>query len=110
MPGHTTDNCKTLKNAIQDLIDSGKIDDPERQPNVKTNPLPKYQDIPRTNYPTTPQPSSKPDIIPFGSHTSQASDGTPTSQIPPTLWNPTSDHRKTRGKSEGEPWKAILSE
>ena len=59
LPGHTTDNCKTLKNVIQDLIDSEKIDDPERQPNVKTNPLPKYQDIPHTkyksplNYPTT---------------------------------------------------------
>ena len=30
MPGHTTDTCKTLKNAIQDLLDSGKINDPER--------------------------------------------------------------------------------
>ena len=46
MPGHTTDDFKTLKNAIQDLIDSRKIDDPERRPNVKTNPLPNYQAMP----------------------------------------------------------------
>ena len=46
MPGHTTDTCRTLKNAIQDLIDSGKIDDPERWPNVKTNPLSNYWTMP----------------------------------------------------------------
>ena len=68
--------------------------------------MPKYQDIPHTkyksplNYPTTPQPSSKPDIIPFGSHTSQASDGTPTSQIPPILWNPTSGRHTKREQKE----------
>ena len=89
MPGYTTNTYRTLKNVIQDLINSGKIDDPERQPNDKTNHLPEYQDTLRTknksllNYPTIPQPSSKPDIISFGSHAFQASDGTP------TLTNPT---------------------
>ena len=46
MPGHTTDTWRTLKNAIQYLIDSGKIDDPERWPNVKTNPLLNYRTMP----------------------------------------------------------------
>ena len=46
MPGHNIDTYKTLKNAIQDLINLAKIDDPERWPNVKTNPLPNYQTIP----------------------------------------------------------------
>ena len=35
MPGHATDTCRTLKNAIQELINLGKIDDPERRPNVQ---------------------------------------------------------------------------
>ena len=50
MPGHTTDDYYILKYYIQYLIDSSKIEDPEKQPNVKTNPLP--------NYPNMPPPAS----------------------------------------------------
>ena len=46
MPGHTIDTYKTLKNAIQDLIDLGKIDDPRRWHNVKTNSLANYWTMP----------------------------------------------------------------
>ena len=46
MPSHNTDGCYILKDHIQDLINSGKIEDPEKQPNVKINPLPNYQNVP----------------------------------------------------------------
>ena len=50
MKGHHTDNCIRLKHQIQDLIDFGKITDPEaRQPNTKTNPLPNYNHVPPPN-------------------------------------------------------------
>ena len=40
--GHPTDTCICLKHEIQDLIDSGKITDPEN-PN---NPFPNYRNVP----------------------------------------------------------------
>ena len=41
---HHTDDCRTLRNRIQDLIDNGTIADPEAQnPNVNKNPLPNYK-------------------------------------------------------------------
>ena len=36
--GHPTDNCYTIKNKLQDLIDSGTIP----KPNVVKNSLPKH--------------------------------------------------------------------
>ena len=43
MIGHDTDQCTRLKYDIQDLIDSGKLVDPEtRKPNTQTNHLPNY--------------------------------------------------------------------
>ena len=45
--GHDTDNCVRLKHEIQDLIDSRKIPDPEKdQPNTHRNPLPNYHYVP----------------------------------------------------------------
>ena len=38
-----------LKHEIQNLIDSGKITDPEKlnpNPNAKTNPFPNYRNVP----------------------------------------------------------------
>ena len=36
-----------LKHEIQNLIDSGKITDPEKSnPNTKTNPFPNYRNVP----------------------------------------------------------------
>ena len=81
MSGHTTDTYRTFKNVVQDLIDFEKINDPQKISSVKTNPLSKYWDIPRTknksvpNHSITPQPN----IISYGLCESQASDGTPTS-------------------------------
>ena len=43
--GHSTDICVRLKNEIQDLIDSGRITDPEN-PTARNNPFPKYQSVP----------------------------------------------------------------
>ena len=43
--GHPTDTCIHLKHEIQNLIDSGKITDPE-SPSTKNNPFPKYQNVP----------------------------------------------------------------
>ena len=41
--GHDTDECTRLKHEIQDLIDAGKIPDPERgHPDVDRNPLPDH--------------------------------------------------------------------
>jgi hypothetical protein len=41
--GHDTDNCLRLRHEIQNLIDSGKLEDPSnRKPNIKTNPLPAH--------------------------------------------------------------------
>ena len=43
--GHSTDSCMRLKHEIQNLIDSGKITDPEKSnsnPNTKTNSFPNY--------------------------------------------------------------------
>ena len=56
-PGHTTDECYTIERIVQDLIDSGKLKDLEENPNIKTSPLSKNQDVPHTenkslfNYP-----------------------------------------------------------
>lgn len=48
--GHDIDNCGRLKHEIQDLIDSGKITDPEtHKPNTRNNPLPNYQRMPPPN-------------------------------------------------------------
>ena len=47
--GHPTDSCMRLKHEIQNLIDSGKITDPEKSnpnPNTKTNPFPNYRNVP----------------------------------------------------------------
>ena len=42
--GHETDNCVRLRHEIQDLIDEGKIPDPEKSKlSIKTNPLPDYR-------------------------------------------------------------------
>ena len=46
MSGYNTDDYYVLKDHIQDLIDSGKIEDLEKQPNVKINPLPNYRNMP----------------------------------------------------------------
>src|SRR2546425_2996337 len=41
--GHDTNNCKRLRHEIQDLIDQGKIPDPEQsQPSTRKNPLPNF--------------------------------------------------------------------
>src|SRR3989442_9355789 len=41
--GHDTNNCKRLRHEIQDLIDSGKIPDPENvKPSTTKNPLPDF--------------------------------------------------------------------
>jgi hypothetical protein len=43
--GHDTNNCKRLRHEIQDLIDQGKIPDPEKdKPSIRTNPLPDHRD------------------------------------------------------------------
>ena len=48
--GHDTDGCIRLKHEVQDLIDSGKITDPEtRKPNTRNNPLPNYHNMPLQN-------------------------------------------------------------
>ena len=47
--GHPTDSCMRLKYEIQNLIDSGKITDPEKSnpnPNTKTNAFLNYQNVP----------------------------------------------------------------
>ena len=87
MPGHATDTYRTLKNIVQDLIDSGKIDDPQKSSSIKTNHLPKYQDVSRTKNKPIPSNSitPQPKIISSGSCESQASDETTTSRIPPIL-------------------------
>ena len=46
MPGHTTNNYKTFKNVVQYLIDYEKVNDFEKIPNVKTNPLLNYRTMP----------------------------------------------------------------
>src|SRR3989449_2806416 len=41
--GHDTNSCKRLRHEIQDLIDSGKIPDPEEvKPSTTKNPLPDF--------------------------------------------------------------------
>ena len=41
-PGHNTDNCRTLKGAIEKLIKQGTVvvTDDQNTPNVTNNPLP----------------------------------------------------------------------
>lgn len=42
-PGHGTENCKALKNKVQDLIDAKAIDfTPTGGPNVIKNPMPTH--------------------------------------------------------------------
>ena len=60
MIGHTTDGCKTLRNAIRDLIDFEKVKDLEKKPNAEIIPLPEYQDIPRTKNKSLPNHSITP--------------------------------------------------
>ena len=44
------DVCTHLRHEIQDLIDAGKITDPEtRKPNTQNNPLPNYRNTPPPN-------------------------------------------------------------
>ena len=50
--GHDTDVCTRLRHEIQDLIDTGKITDPEtRKPNTQNNPLPNYRNTPPPDAP-----------------------------------------------------------
>ena len=42
---YSTDNCIRLKHEIQNLIDVGRIIDPEN-PSTKNNPFPNYQNVP----------------------------------------------------------------
>ena len=64
MLGHTTDECYTIERIVQDLIDSRKLKDLEKSPNIKTSPLSKYWDLSHTknkslhNYPVSLQPPS----------------------------------------------------
>src|SRR2546425_1114686 len=45
--GHDTDKCIRLRHEIQNLIEEGKIPDPEKdKPNVMTNPLPNFHNVP----------------------------------------------------------------
>ena len=47
---HDTDGCARLRHEVQNLIDSGKITDPEsKKPNTRNNPLPNYHNIPPPN-------------------------------------------------------------
>ena len=39
-PGHTTDQCTTLRHVVQDLIDQGIVQ--LGQPSISSNPLPTY--------------------------------------------------------------------
>ena len=101
MPWHTTDECHAITYIVQDLIDSGKLEDLEKIPNVKTSPSPKYQDVPRTknkpaqfSYPAISQPPPKMGIIPSGSHEYYKGNRALASQTPPTYWAPTFDHHK----------------
>ena len=49
--GHDTDNCVRLRHEIQDLIDSHKIPNPEKdQQNTHRNPLPNYHSVPPPTY------------------------------------------------------------
>ena len=109
MSGHTIDECHTIRCIVQYLIDSGKLEDLEKIPSVKTRPSPKYQDVPYTknklaqfNYPAISQPPPKMDIIPSRSHESHKGNRALTSQTLPTYWAPTFDHHK------GEKWKRTL--
>ena len=50
--GYETDVCTHLRHEIQDLIDTGKITDPEaRKPNTQNNPLPNYRNAPPPDAP-----------------------------------------------------------
>ena len=50
--GHDTDVCTRLRHEIQDLIDTGKITDPEnRKLNTQNNPLPNYWNAPQLDAP-----------------------------------------------------------
>ena len=50
--GHDTDVCTRLRHEIQDLIDTGKITNPEtRKPNTQNNPLPNYRNTPPPDAP-----------------------------------------------------------
>ena len=52
MIGHDTDIYTRLRHEIQDLIDTGKITDPEaRKPNTQNNPLPNYKNAPPPDAP-----------------------------------------------------------
>ena len=49
---HDTDTCIRLRHEIQNLIDKGKISDPEnRKPNTQNNPLPNYRNAPPPDAP-----------------------------------------------------------
>ena len=74
MSDHTTDTYRTLKNVVQDLINSIKINVPYKTSSVKTNPLPKYRDVSHTKNKPPPNHSITPQlkIISSGSCESQA--------------------------------------
>ena len=44
--GHDTDKCTRLRHEIQNLIEQGKIPDPEKSnPSIKANPLPNHRNV-----------------------------------------------------------------
>ena len=50
--GHDTDSCTRLRHEIQDLIDAGKITNPETwKPNTQNNPLSNYRNAPPPDAP-----------------------------------------------------------
>lgn len=50
--GHDIDVCTHVRHEIQDLIDTGKIIDPEtRKSSTQNNPLPNYRNTPPPNAP-----------------------------------------------------------
>ena len=50
--GHDTDTCIRLRHEVQNLIDAGKVFDPEtRKPNTQNNPLPNYRNVPPPDAP-----------------------------------------------------------
>ena len=50
--GHDTDTCIRLRHEIQNLIDAGKISNPEtHKPNTQNNPLPNYRNAPPPDAP-----------------------------------------------------------
>ena len=115
MPGHTANKCHTIRCIVQDLIDSGKLEDLEKILSIKTSPSPKYQDIPHIknkpaqfNYLAISQPPQKWILSPLGHMNLTKVIG----HLLPKLYLPTGLPHLTiiRERNEKEPWKLILSE